>query len=99
MSNIPFLLLIFLIILLIILSGFFSISETSMMALNRYKLRYDAKNKNRAAITTQKLLKSTDKLLGVILLGNNLVNSGAAARKLLSAGARTGTKRHRATWR
>ena len=79
MSDIPFLLLIFLIIFLIILSGFFSISETSMMALNRYKLRHDAKNKNRAAITTQKLLKSTDKLLGVILLGNNLVNSGAAA--------------------
>ena len=75
MSDIPFLLLIFLIILLIILSGFFSISETSMMALNRYKLRHDAKNKNRAAITTQKLLKSTDKLLGVILLVNNLVNS------------------------
>ena len=79
MTDIPILFLILLIIFLIILSGLFSISETSMMALNRYKLKHDAKNKNRAALTTQKLLKSTDKLLGVILLGNNLVNSGAAA--------------------
>ena len=45
MTDIPILFLIFLIILLIILSGFFSISETSMMALNRYKLKHDAKNK------------------------------------------------------
>ena len=43
MTDIPILFLIFLIILLIILSGFFSISETSMMALNRYKLKHDAK--------------------------------------------------------
>ena len=55
MTDIPILFLIFLIILLIILSGFFSISETSMMALNRYKLKHDAKSKNRAALTTQKL--------------------------------------------
>ena len=63
MTDIPILFLIFLIIFLIILSGFFSISETNMMALNRYKLKHDAKTRIASfALTTQKLLKSTDKL-------------------------------------
>jgi Mg2+/Co2+ transporter CorB len=64
---------------LLLLSAFFSISETSMMALNRYRLKHLAKTGNRGAVLVSKLLQRTDKLLGVILLGNNLVNTAAAA--------------------
>ena len=49
-----------------------------MMALNRYRLRHLAKTGHRGARLTAHLLSRTDKLLGVILLGNNLVNSAAA---------------------
>jgi len=65
-------------ILLLLLSGFFSIAETSMMALNRYRLRHLAQSGLRSAQLTQSLLARTDRLLGVILLGNNLVNAFAA---------------------
>jgi Mg2+/Co2+ transporter CorB len=63
---------------LLIFSGLFSIAETSMMALNRYRLRAMTKLGNRAARRVSHLLERTDRLLGVILLGNNLVNIGAA---------------------
>ncbi|MGL4767648.1 MAG: HlyC/CorC family transporter [Formosimonas sp.] len=59
---------------LLMCSAFFSISETSMMALNRFRLRHLAKQGNRAAKRTQGLLDQTEKLLGVILIGNNLLN-------------------------
>src|SRR5688572_33472380 len=49
-----------------------------MMALNRYRLRHLVKEGNRGAKLTQSLLDRTDKLLGVILLGNNLVNAASA---------------------
>jgi Mg2+/Co2+ transporter CorB len=65
--------------LLLILSGFFSSSETSMMAVNRYRLRTMANAGHRGARLAERLLAQTDKLLGVILLGNNLVNAAAAA--------------------
>jgi Mg2+/Co2+ transporter CorB len=64
---------------LIILSGFFSSSETSLMALNRYRMRHLANNGHRAAQTAQQLLLKPDRLIGLILLGNNLVNILAAA--------------------
>jgi Mg2+/Co2+ transporter CorB len=64
---------------LLIVSAFFSISETSMMALNRYRLRHLATTGNRGARLTTQLLEQTDKLLGVVLLGNNLVNTAAAS--------------------
>lgn len=66
-------------VLLLILSGFFSASETSMMAVNRYRLRTLAKAGHRGAKLAEWLLAQTDKLLGVILLGNNLVNAAAAS--------------------
>nr|VFJ75594.1 MAG: Mg2+ and Co2+ transporter CorB, contains DUF21, CBS pair, and CorC-HlyC domains [Candidatus Kentron sp. FW] len=66
-------------VFLILLSGFFSGSETSMMALNRYRLRHLAKQNNRAAIRTTELLKRPDRLIGLILLGNNFVNLLASA--------------------
>ncbi|MEK7844855.1 MAG: CNNM domain-containing protein, partial [Pseudomonadota bacterium] len=63
---------------LLVLSGFFSLSETSMMAINRYRLRHLAKQGHRGARLTVKLLDNTDRLLGVILLGNNLLNTASA---------------------
>jgi Mg2+/Co2+ transporter CorB len=63
---------------LLVISAFFSIAETSMMALNRYRLRAMARLGNGAAQRTSALLARTDRLLGVILLGNNLVNSAAS---------------------
>lgn len=63
---------------LLILSAFFSLSETSMMAINRYRLKHLVKQGNRGARLTTQLLLNTDKLLGVILLGNNLLNAAAA---------------------
>ncbi|SFE69947.1 HlyC/CorC family transporter [Nitrosomonas sp. Nm166] len=65
-------------VFLLILSGFFSLSETSMMAINRYRLRHLAKQGHRSARLTVKLLDHTDRLLGVILLGNNLLNTASA---------------------
>ena len=64
---------------LLIASAFFSISETSMMALNRYRLKHLVKSGHRGAVLTARLLERTDKLLGVILLGNNLVNAAAVS--------------------
>lgn len=61
-------------VLLIVLSGFFSSSETGMVSLNRYRLRHLANNKHRGALRASKLLSRTDRLFGVILIGNNLVN-------------------------
>ena len=65
-------------VVLLVLSGFFSMTETSMMAANRYKLRHLAGQGHRGARLALELLGTTDKMLGVILLGNNLVNAAAA---------------------
>jgi Mg2+/Co2+ transporter CorB len=64
--------------LLVICSGFFSMAETAMMASNRHRLRHRAKEGNTGAALAVKLLGTTDKLLGVILLGNTLLNAAAA---------------------
>jgi Mg2+/Co2+ transporter CorB len=64
---------------LLVASGFFSMSETSMMAVNRYRLRTLAKTGHRGAKLAEWLLANTDKLLGVVLLGNNLLNAAAAS--------------------
>ena len=65
-------------IVLLILSAFFSLAETSMMALNRYRLKHLVKHGHRGAKLAHALLAHTDQLLGVILLGNTLVAAGAA---------------------
>lgn len=65
-------------IVLLVLSAFFSISETSMMALNRYRLKHLVETGNRGARLTHALLAQTDRLLSVILICNNLVNAAAA---------------------
>ncbi|MGM0434051.1 MAG: HlyC/CorC family transporter [Pseudomonadota bacterium] len=72
-------------ILLIILSAFFSSSETGMMALNRYRLRHLSKTGHRGALRAERLLARTDQLIGVILIGNNFVNILASAIATLIA--------------
>ncbi len=79
MDAIPLEVLLGALVLLLILSGFFSGSETSMMAVNRYRLKTLSKAGHRGAQMAEKLLAQTDKLLSAILIGNNLVNSAAAA--------------------
>ncbi|HQO15745.1 MAG TPA: CNNM domain-containing protein, partial [Methylotenera sp.] len=63
---------------LLLLSAFFSMSETSLMSLNRYRLRHLVKEGHRGAKLASALLAKTDKLLGVILLCNNFVNAALA---------------------
>ena len=59
---------------LILLSAFFSGSETGLMTLNRYRLRHLADKQHPGALRAQKLLQRQDRLIGLILLGNNFVN-------------------------
>ena len=66
-------------VVLLLLSAFFSGSETALMSLNRYQLRHKAKTGHRGARLAETLLKRPDRLIGLILLGNNLVNFSAAA--------------------
>jgi Mg2+/Co2+ transporter CorB len=61
-------------VFLLLLSAFFSGSETALMTLNRYRLQYLVKKKHKGALRAYKLLQRPDRLLGLILLGNNFVN-------------------------
>ena len=79
MDTIPLSILFIILFVLIILSAFFSSSETGMMALNKYRLRHLVKDKHRAALLVSHLLEKPDRLIGVILFGNNVVNFLAAA--------------------
>lgn len=72
-------------VVLLLVSGFFSIAETSMMAINRYRLRHMVGQGHGGAIRAEALLRRTDKLLGAILIGNNLVNAAAATLASLIA--------------
>ena len=64
---------------LLMLSAFFSIAETSMMALNRYRLKALVKAGRPGAAMAVALLSRTERLLGMILIGNNLINAAASA--------------------
>lgn len=79
MSELPDYVLLGLILVLTLLSAFFSSSETAMIGLNRYRLRHLVKQKHAGARVANRLLRRPDRLLGVILLGNNLVNFMAAS--------------------
>jgi magnesium and cobalt exporter, CNNM family len=57
---------------MIVASAFFSIAETAMMAINRFRLKYLASEGNAGAVRVQQMLKRTDRLLGGILIGNTL---------------------------
>src|SRR5471030_1116742 len=64
---------------MVVVSAYFSASETGMMTLNRYRLRHLAKQGNRGARRVEKLLKRPDQLISLVLIGNNLVNILASA--------------------
>ena len=64
---------------MVVISAYFSGSETGMMTLNRYRLRHRAKQGNRAARRVEKLLRQPDRLISLVLIGNNLVNILASA--------------------
>jgi Mg2+/Co2+ transporter CorB len=66
-------------VVLIFMSAYFSSSETAMMALNRYRLRHLAKTGHRGAQKALMLLKKPERLIGLILIGNNLVNIMASS--------------------
>lgn len=79
MNDIPLSMLFGILALMLILSAFFSGSETSLMALNRYRLRHLIKLKHAGAMKAHKLLQRPERILGLILLGNNFVNNFAAS--------------------
>jgi len=79
LNAIPIGALFFILLLLVLISGFFSGSETALMSLNRYRLRHQANNGNKAALRTAKLLENPERLISLILLGNNFVNILASA--------------------
>lgn len=74
MDDIPIGALVGALIFLILLSAFFSGSETGLVSLNRYRLRHLAKIKHPGAMRASRLLERPDRLIGLILLGNNFVN-------------------------
>jgi Mg2+/Co2+ transporter CorB len=79
LADIPLSVLFGALIFLILLSAFFSSSETGLMTLNRYRLRHLARANHAGAKRAQKLLERPDRLIGLILLGNNFVNVLASA--------------------
>jgi Mg2+/Co2+ transporter CorB len=66
-------------VLCIALSAFFSSTETALMSINRYRLRHLAREGSTSARAAEKLLERPDRLIGMILICNNFVNSAAAA--------------------
>ncbi len=77
--------LLLILILLLVLSAFFSGSETALMSVNRYKLKHRVKKKDVSALKVNYLLNNPDKTLGLILLMNNFVNILASAITTLIA--------------
>lgn len=75
----PLSMLLGILLLMLVLSAFFSGSETSLMTLNRYRLRHLVKLKHSGAIQANKLLQRPDRVLGLILLCNNFVNNFASS--------------------
>jgi Mg2+/Co2+ transporter CorB len=78
-EDVPLAALFGLLIVLLLLSAFFSGSETALVSLNRYQLRHKARQGHRGARLADILLQRPDRLIGLILLGNNLVNFSAAS--------------------
>lgn len=79
MDNISTQMLFIILGILILVSAYFSGSETGMMSLNRYRLRHLEKEKHKGAKRVSKLLNRPDRLIGLILIGNNLVNIAASS--------------------
>jgi putative hemolysin len=64
---------------LLLFSAFFSASETALISLSKIRLRHMVEEKLKGAELINTLLQTPDKLLGTILVGNNIVNIGASA--------------------
>ena len=79
MSDLPLSVLALLLVTALLLSAFFSSTETALMSVNRYRLRHLAREGSRSAKMTEQLLARPDRLIGMILVCNNFVNSAAAA--------------------
>lgn len=79
MNDIPLNILFSILAVLLLFSAFFSGSETALMTLNRYRLQHLVKQKHKGAIKAFKLLQRPDRLMGLILLGNNFVNIMASS--------------------
>lgn len=79
MQDIPLPWLAAVLVFCIALSAFFSSTETALMAINRYRLRHRAREGSRGARAAERLLEMPDRLIGLILILNNFVNSAAAA--------------------
>lgn len=79
MESVPLWVLVLALALLILLSAFFAMAETALMASNKYRLRHLAESGNRGAITTLWLLGRTDRFLSLVLIANILLNALAAA--------------------
>ncbi|HPQ87792.1 MAG TPA: CNNM domain-containing protein, partial [Gammaproteobacteria bacterium] len=84
MSEIPLSVLMGILALLIVFSAFFSSSETALMTLNRLKLKNLAKT-SKGAKLAQKLLNQPDRLIGLILIGNNFINIAASTIATIAA--------------
>lgn len=74
MNDIPIPVLLGILLILLCCSAFFSGSETGLMTLNRYRLKHLAKSNHAGAKRAQQMLERPDRLIGAILVGNNLVN-------------------------
>ncbi|MEW6352885.1 MAG: HlyC/CorC family transporter [Pseudomonadota bacterium] len=79
MNDVPLSVMVGALVALIFLAAFFSGSETGLLTLNRYRLRHLAKIKHRGAMYAQALLQRTDRLIGLLILGNNFANNLATA--------------------
>ena len=66
-------------VILIALSSFFSMSETALMSLSRIRLRHMVEAEVPGAELVEKLTRNPNRLLGTILIGNNVANIGASA--------------------
>ena len=85
LSNFQVILFTIILLLLIMLSAFFSMAETSFMSINRYRLRHKARLKKRYAMRLMQLLRRPDRLLGAILIGNTFATMMTSALATLIA--------------
>lgn len=79
MDSIPLSTLFITLVICLVLSAYFSSSETGLLSLNKYRMRYLAEQGNKGAQKAEKLLEKPDTLLSFILIFNNLVNISASA--------------------
>lgn len=85
MSHFQIILYVLILLFLLIIGAFFSCSETGLMAVNRYRLRHQARLKKRYAVRILHLLKRPDRMLGAILIGNTFANTLASSLATLLA--------------